>query len=143
MKNLNSFRFLAEGARVRDRAPDEHFESGGGRITQETRLCNAGTGTTDGMRSKEEAHDYRYFPEPDLPPLVVDAARMPGFATRCRNCPRHGVPGSLTSMRCRHYQLDSWYAAPATLADHFEATVEPARSRKARANWVPERSPPR
>ena len=48
----------------------------GGRVTQETRLFDSSTGRTHAMRSKEEAHDYRYFPEPDLPPLVVDAARV-------------------------------------------------------------------
>ena len=57
----------------------------GGKITQETRLYNSVEGKTYGMRSKEQAHDYRYFPEPDLLPLVVDEKWRKKFAARCRN----------------------------------------------------------
>src|SRR5207253_8838982 len=75
VKNLNSFRFLKL-------AVDQEIErqigiiEGGGRVMQETRLFNPETGETEGMRSKEHAHDYRYFPEPDLVPLRISDAWM-------------------------------------------------------------------
>ena len=75
VKNLNSFRFLQ---RALDYEIDRQIEvlEGGGRVVQETRLWDTAAGRTISMRSKEEAHDYRYFPDPDLPPVVVDAARL-------------------------------------------------------------------
>jgi aspartyl-tRNA(Asn)/glutamyl-tRNA(Gln) amidotransferase subunit B len=78
VKNLNSFRFLKAGAGLRDRAP------GGAdrkrrRVLQETRLYDPDLGETVGMRSKEHAHDYRYFPEPDLVPLRIGE---PGWRSR-------------------------------------------------------------
>src|SRR5262252_5800894 len=78
VKNLNSFRFLQKAleheierqiAVVRD----------GGRVVQETRLWDAAAGRTVSMRSKEEAHDYRYFPDPDLPAVILDGARIAGI----------------------------------------------------------------
>src|SRR5436309_2590641 len=75
VKNLNSFRFL-QRALEHEIARQIGVLSEGGRVVQETRLWDAAAGRTVSMRSKEEAHDYRYFPEPDLPPLVVDAARV-------------------------------------------------------------------
>ena len=71
IKNVNSFRFIREALEYEIGRQIEVIESGG-KITQETRLYNANEGKTYGMRSKEQAHDYRYFPEPDLLPLVVD-----------------------------------------------------------------------
>src|SRR5213593_966864 len=71
VKNVNSFRFIREALEYEIDRQIEVIESGG-KITQETRLYNSGEGKTYGMRSKEQAHDYRYFPEPDLLPLVVD-----------------------------------------------------------------------
>src|ERR1700738_2561089 len=71
IKNVNSFRFIREALEYEIGRQIEVIESGG-KITQETRLYNASEGKTYSMRSKEQAHDYRYFPEPDLLPLVVD-----------------------------------------------------------------------
>src|SRR4029453_16311773 len=70
IKNLNSFRFLQKAI---EHEIDRQIAvvSAGGRVVQETRLWDPGTGRTEAMRSKEEAHDYRYFPEPDLPPLRI------------------------------------------------------------------------
>jgi aspartyl-tRNA(Asn)/glutamyl-tRNA(Gln) amidotransferase subunit B len=75
IKNLNSFRFLESAIEYEAGRQIEVIESGG-RVVQETRLWDAAAGSTVSMRSKEDAHDYRYFPEPDLPPLIVDAARV-------------------------------------------------------------------
>ena len=68
---MNSFRFIREALEYEIERQIEVIEAGG-KITQETRLYNSNEGKTYGMRSKEQAHDYRYFPEPDLLPLVVD-----------------------------------------------------------------------
>src|SRR5438067_9664100 len=73
VKNVNSFRFIKQALEYEIERQVELIESGG-RVVQETRLYNSNEGKTYSMRSKEQAHDYRYFPEPDLLPLVVDAA---------------------------------------------------------------------
>src|SRR6266540_1954934 len=75
VKNLNSFRFLQK-ALEHEIERQTAVLDGGGRVVQETRLWDPAAGRTVSMRSKEEAHDYRYFPEPDLPPLIVDAERI-------------------------------------------------------------------
>src|SRR4051794_33655673 len=72
VKNVNSFRFIKQALEYEILRQFEVLESGG-QVKQETRLYNANEGRTYSMRSKEQAHDYRYFPEPDLLPLVVDA----------------------------------------------------------------------
>src|SRR5512134_1182691 len=73
IKNLNSFRFLEKAIDFEARRQIELIEDGG-TVVQETRLFDPDRGETRSMRSKEEAHDYRYFPDPDLPPLVIDRA---------------------------------------------------------------------
>ncbi len=79
IKNLNSFRFLEDAVEYEVDRQIDALRSGG-RVIQETRLWDTAEGCTVSMRSKEEAHDYRYFPEPDLPPLVLDAARVKDIA---------------------------------------------------------------
>jgi aspartyl-tRNA(Asn)/glutamyl-tRNA(Gln) amidotransferase subunit B len=106
---------------------------GGGRIHMETRAWDAAKMVTRSMRSKEEAHDYRYFPEPDLVPLVVDSAyleklQLPELpeAKRARLVADYGIPeydaGVLT--------------AEAALSDFFETTAKESGSPKAAANWI-------
>src|SRR5207302_2814272 len=99
IKNVNSFRFIREALEYEIRRQIDVIESGG-RITQETRLYNANEGKTYSMRSKEQAHDYRYFPEPDLLPLVMDAkwqaeirSRLPELpeARRARMVAEYGI----------------------------------------------------
>src|SRR5204862_5740443 len=75
VKNLNSFRFLQKALEYEIERQIETLEDGA-RVVQETRLWDGNSGRTVSMRSKEEAHDYRYFPEPDLPPVVVDEERI-------------------------------------------------------------------
>ena len=99
----------------------------GGAIVQETRLFDAAQGKTYSMRSKEEAHDYRYFPDPDLPALVVDAARRErDRRARCPSCPTRGAAASSTQ-----YALPEYDAALLTqtrgVADYFEETAQRVR----------------
>jgi aspartyl-tRNA(Asn)/glutamyl-tRNA(Gln) amidotransferase subunit B len=134
VKNLNSFRFLQK-ALEHEIARQIEVVSDGGRVVQETRLWDSAAGRTVSMRSKEEAHDYRYFPEPDLPPVVVDAARiqtirasMPELpdARRRRFVEQYAIPeydaGQLTQTRA--------------LADYFESTVAGGAPAKLASNWI-------
>src|SRR5690606_20037252 len=75
VKNLNSFRFLEKAIQFEVRRQVELIEDGG-RVLQETRLYDPDADETRSMRSKEEAHDYRYFPDPDLPALVIEPGRI-------------------------------------------------------------------
>ena len=134
VKNLNSFRYVQKAIEYEVDRQIEVLESGG-RVVQETRLFDSSAGSTHSMRSKEEAHDYRYFPEPDLPPVLVDAARiasaratMPELpeARRARFVAAYGLPeydaGVLTQS--------------AALADYYEQVAREAGNPKAASNWV-------
>jgi aspartyl-tRNA(Asn)/glutamyl-tRNA(Gln) amidotransferase subunit B len=134
VKNLNSFRYLEKALEYEIVRQIDLLE-GGGRVVQETRLWDSAAGRTLSMRSKEEAHDYRYFPEPDLPPLVVTEARvaavrgtMPELpeARRQRFVAKYGLPaydaGVLTSS--------------SGLADYFERVAAASGNAKAASNWV-------
>jgi aspartyl-tRNA(Asn)/glutamyl-tRNA(Gln) amidotransferase subunit B len=87
IKNMNSFRFLKQAVDYEVRRQVEIVE-GGGKVRQETRLFDTVRGETRSMRSKEEAHDYRYFPEPDLPPVLVDAALVERVRASLPELPR-------------------------------------------------------
>jgi len=134
VKNVNSFRFIREALQYEIVRQSEILDSGG-TVTQETRLYNPAEGKTYSIRSKEEAHDYRYFPEPDLLPLVVDenwraeiAARLPEMpeARRRRMVEQYGITeydaATLTSTR--------------SLADQFEQAAAAAKNPKRVANLV-------
>ncbi len=134
VKNVNSFRFIREALEYEIGRQIDVIESGG-KITQETRLYNSAEGRTYGMRSKEQAHDYRYFPEPDLLPLVVDEKwrseilkTLPELpeARRKRMVSDYGISdqdaGVLTLTR--------------TLADQFEEAAKAAKNPKRVANLV-------
>jgi aspartyl-tRNA(Asn)/glutamyl-tRNA(Gln) amidotransferase subunit B len=134
VKNLNSFRFLQKALEHEIERQIAILEDGG-RIVQETRLWDAGSGRTLSMRSKEEAHDYRYFPEPDLPPTVVDAARIAAI--------RESMPELPEARRRRfveQYALPEYDAGQLTqsraVADYFEATVAAGPPPKAASNWI-------
>ena len=134
VKNLNSFRFLQKALEHEiERQID--LVSEGARVVQETRLWDSAAGRTVSMRSKEEAHDYRYFPEPDLPQLVVDAARLDRI--------RHAMPELPEGSRIRFvatYALSPYHAGLVTqsraLADFFEATVAAGAPAQAAGNWI-------
>jgi len=134
VKNLNSFRHVQRALEF-EIARQTALLEGGGRVVQETRLWDTNTGQTVSMRSKEEAHDYRYFPEPDLPPLVLDPAWIEGV--------RASLPELPDARRRRfvtQYALPDYDAGVLTqsaeLADYFEATAAAAGNAKAASNWV-------
>ena len=134
VKNLNSFRYLLKAIEYEIERQIGVLESGG-RVVQETRLFDSAAGRTLSMRSKEEAHDYRYFPEPDLPPLVVDEARIAAV--------RASMPELPEARRARlvaQYGLPEYDAGVLTqsagLADFFEAVAAGSGNAKAASNWV-------
>ena len=134
IKNLNSFRNVSR-AIDHEIARQAATLEAGGRIVQETRLWNADRGETVSMRSKEEAHDYRYFPEPDLPPLVVSALWRDEVA---RSLPE--LPADKRRRFLSEYQIPAYDATVLTLsrevADYYEAVARDSGAPKAASNWV-------
>jgi aspartyl-tRNA(Asn)/glutamyl-tRNA(Gln) amidotransferase subunit B len=138
IKNMNSFRFLRQAIDYEVRRQVEIVEAGG-KVLQETRLFDTARGETRSMRSKEEAHDYRYFPEPDLPPVLVDAATVERARAALPELPR---------ARAARYQRElglSAYDAGLLVADgavaaFFDAALAaygagPEAAKKV-ANWL-------
>ncbi len=134
IKNLNSFRNVAR-AIEHEIARQVALVETGRAVVQETRLWNAERGETAPMRSKEEAHDYRYFPEPDLPPLVVDAGWVDEVR---RSLPE--LPAERRRRLVEAYALPAYDAGVLTqereLADYFEAVARESGDAKASSNWV-------
>jgi aspartyl-tRNA(Asn)/glutamyl-tRNA(Gln) amidotransferase subunit B len=134
IKNVNSFRFIRE-ALVYEIARQEEVIEAGGKIVQETRLYNSHEGKTYSMRSKEQAHDYRYFPEPDLLPLVVDEKWKSEIA---KTLPE--LPEARRARLVKEYGITEYDAQVLTiskaLADQFEAAAKAAKNPKRVANLV-------
>jgi aspartyl-tRNA(Asn)/glutamyl-tRNA(Gln) amidotransferase subunit B len=134
VKNLNSFRYLRNALEYEIERQVDTLESGG-RVVQETRLWDSTAGRTLSMRSKEEAHDYRYFPEPDLPPLVVDEARIAAVQRTMRE-----LPEARRQRFVAAYGLPAYDAGVLTssagLADYFEKVAAGCGNAKAASNWV-------
>ena len=132
VKNVNSFRFVRAALEYEIERQIEVIEAGG-RVMQESRLWNADEGRTYSMRSKEQAHDYRYFPEPDLPPLIVSAEFL--AATR-KKLPEQ--PEARRARMIAEYELNKQDAATLTasreFADRFEAAAKTARNPRRVAN---------
>jgi len=132
VKNVNSFRFVRAALQYEIERQIEVIESGG-RVIQESRLWNAGEGRTYSMRSKEQAHDYRYFPEPDLPPLIVSAEFL---AEARKKLPE--LPEARRARMIAEYELAGRDAFTLTasreFADRFEAAAKTARNPRRVAN---------
>ncbi|MEM1037598.1 MAG: Asp-tRNA(Asn)/Glu-tRNA(Gln) amidotransferase subunit GatB [Pseudomonadota bacterium] len=133
IKNMNSFRFIQAAIEYEARRQIEIIE-GGGNVDQETRLYDPDKGETRSMRSKEDAHDYRYFPDPDLLPLVLDDAFIEGIKL---NLPE--LPDQKRARFEADYGLSRYDAgvltADAESAEFYE-TVAKGRDAKLAANWV-------
>ena len=133
IKNMNSIRFIGQAIEHEARRQIEIIEEGG-TIDQETRLFDPAKGETRSMRTKEEAHDYRYFPDPDLLPLEFDDAYV---AALKQHLPE--LPDERKARFMREFSLSAYDAgvlvAERETADYFEAVAK-GRDAKAAANWV-------
>ena len=134
LKNLNSVRFMQRAIEYEIERQIAALEAGE-RVRQETRLWNERLGETRPMRSKEEAHDYRYFPEPDLPPLVV----TPEFIERVRaSMPE--LPEARRKRFMEEYDLSfddaSQLTSERALADYYERAAKAARNPRGASNWI-------
>jgi aspartyl-tRNA(Asn)/glutamyl-tRNA(Gln) amidotransferase subunit B len=134
VKNLNSFRFL-KMAVDQEIARQVALIESGGRVMQETRLFNVETGETVGMRSKEHAHDYRYFPEPDLVPLRVSEAWMQRIRQAAPELPASRRKRFLETHGLREYDAQVLTQTRA-MSDYFEKAAAVAGDARAAANWV-------
>jgi aspartyl-tRNA(Asn)/glutamyl-tRNA(Gln) amidotransferase subunit B len=134
IKNLNSFRFVEQAIEFEIARQIEVLE-GGGKVVQETRLYDPDRHETRSMRSKEEAYDYRYFPDPDLLPVVVDETFI---ADVRRSLPE--LPDAKRERFVRDYGLSAYEAEVLTasreLADFYEGSTRAGAAPKAAANWV-------
>jgi aspartyl-tRNA(Asn)/glutamyl-tRNA(Gln) amidotransferase subunit B len=134
IKNVNSFRFIREALEYEIDRQIETIESGG-KITQETRLYNSAEGKTYGMRSKEQAHDYRYFPEPDLLPLVVDEKWQAEIRSTLPELPEVRRKRMVADYGITDYDAQV-LTSTKSFADQFEAAATAARNPKRVANLV-------
>ena len=135
IKNINSFRYVEKAINYEVARQIEVIE-GGGKVVQETRQYDPDKGETRSMRSKEEANDYRYFPDPDLLPVELDAEYIQAIATQLPE-----LPDQKAQRFIRQYELSSYDAqvliASGELADYYEAVVrELGGQPKLAANWV-------
>jgi aspartyl-tRNA(Asn)/glutamyl-tRNA(Gln) amidotransferase subunit B len=134
VKNLNSFRYLAHALEYEIERQIGVLESGG-TVTQETRLWNVAAGRTEPMRSKEFAHDYRYFPDPDLLPVTVSEDIIAGVL---REMPE--LPAAKRTRFQADYAISAYDAGVLTdtraLADYFEAAVRAGAPAKSAASWM-------
>ena len=138
LKNMNSFRFIERGIRA-ELVRQEAILRGGGRVEQETLHFDPASERITSLRSKEEAHDYRYFPEPDLVPVAIDAAML--------DAARAALP-ELPAARAERFEREIGLSADSAhllafrteLGDYFEAAlaaaVDPAPPAQALANWI-------
>jgi aspartyl-tRNA(Asn)/glutamyl-tRNA(Gln) amidotransferase subunit B len=134
VKNLNSFRF-AKMALDYEIARQVGVLEGGGRVEQETRLYNVATGETVGMRSKEQAHDYRYFPEPDLIPLRLSAAWMEKLRASVPELPADKRNRFVESYGLREYDTQV-LTSTREIAEYFEKAAKSSGDPRMAANWV-------
>lgn len=133
IKNVNSIRFIGQAIEVEARRQIGILEDGGA-IDQETRLFDPGKGETRSMRSKEEAHDYRYFPDPDLLPLEFDQAYVDDLAQHLPELPDEKKARFMSSYGVPTYDAGVLVAERAS-ADFYEEVAK-GRDGKAAANWV-------
>ena len=134
IKNLNSFRYVKQSIQY-EIARQVAIIENGGTIQQETRLFNTGSGTTASLRSKEEAHDYRYFPEPDLPPLVLSEKQLQSVRDAIPE-----LPPIIRQRFIKKYGLSAYDARVLTLTAeiscYFEQVAAESRNPVTSSKWV-------
>ncbi|HZY59004.1 MAG TPA: Asp-tRNA(Asn)/Glu-tRNA(Gln) amidotransferase subunit GatB, partial [Candidatus Binataceae bacterium] len=134
VKNMNSFRHVENAIAYEIERQSEALEAGE-RIVQETRLWDPDRGVTRSMRSKEHAHDYRYFPEPDLPPLIAPPDLVEQIKVEMPELPASRRARYTGDMGLTAYEAQV-LTAEREVSDYFEATLAGLKNRKAAANWV-------
>src|SRR6185369_17043873 len=132
-KNVNSVRYVMQAIEYEARRQIEVIE-GGGAIKQETRLFDPGKGETRSMRSKEEAHDYRYFPDPDLLPLILEQAFVDGIKAALPELPDEKKNRFINDYALSPYDAGVLVAERET-AEFFESVAK-GRDAKLASNWV-------
>jgi len=133
IKNVNSIRFIQQAIEHEAQRQVDVLEDGGA-VVQETRLFDAGSGTTRAMRSKEESHDYRYFPDPDLLPLEFSQEYVDDLAASLPELPDAKLARFQSELGLSAYDADV-LVAEKEIADYFEAAAS-GRDAKTVANWV-------
>jgi aspartyl-tRNA(Asn)/glutamyl-tRNA(Gln) amidotransferase subunit B len=134
LKNINSFRFIRQAIEYEVERQIDLIE-GGGKVIQETRLFDSNTGMTQSMRGKEEAHDYRYFPDPDLVPLVISQEWIEQVRATLPELPDAKRTRFVEEMGLSAYDAEV-LAADRALADYFDACVMLIKDAKTCANWI-------
>lgn len=134
IKNVNSFRFMGQAIEFEARRQIEIIEEGG-EIIQETRLFDPKTGQTRSMRSKEEAHDYRYFPDPDLLPLELTQEFVDSLASALPELPDQKKDRFMSAFGLSSYDAGV-LVSEREWSDYFETMVDGGTEPKAAANWL-------
>ncbi|MGE4342755.1 MAG: Asp-tRNA(Asn)/Glu-tRNA(Gln) amidotransferase subunit GatB [Geoalkalibacter sp.] len=134
IKNINSFRFIKQAIEYEVERQVDLIEDGG-HVVQETRLFDPDTGMTRSMRSKEEAHDYRYFPDPDLVPLVIKEDWIERVRTRMPELPEAKMERFMRDYKIPAYDAEV-LTADRLLAEYYDACVKLHGGGKVCANWV-------
>lgn len=134
IKNVNSFKFVKQAIEYEIERQIDLIEDGG-KVVQETRLFDPGSGRTRSMRSKEEAHDYRYFPDPDLVPLVIDEEWVNRARKELPELPERRRQRFIIEMGIPEYDAEVLTASRA-LADYYEECVAFHHNAKSVSNWV-------
>ena len=134
IKNINSFRFIKQAIEYEVERQAELIEDGG-RVVQETRLYDAESGTTRSMRGKEEAHDYRYFPDPDLVPIEISRERVAAVRAALPELPIAKMERFITGLGLPARDAEILIAEQ-EIAHYFDACVAAGAPPKAAANWI-------
>ncbi|MCW8922516.1 MAG: Asp-tRNA(Asn)/Glu-tRNA(Gln) amidotransferase subunit GatB [Gammaproteobacteria bacterium] len=134
LKNINSFRFVEKAINIEIERQIDVIEDGG-KVVQETRLYDAEKNETRSMRSKEEANDYRYFPDPDLLPVVIDEAYVEAIRKELPELPEQKKQRYIKDFELSSYDADV-ITSSRELADYFETVQAKCGDAKLAANWV-------
>jgi aspartyl-tRNA(Asn)/glutamyl-tRNA(Gln) amidotransferase subunit B len=134
MKNMNSFNFAVKAIQYEAKRQMKVLDEGG-KIVQETRRWDESRGITVSMRSKEEAHDYRYFPEPDLMPIITSKEKIEEIRKTLPELPDSREKRYIKDYNITKYDADL-IVASRNMADFFENAVKNAKNSKAVANWI-------
>jgi len=134
IKNVNSFKFVKQAIEYEIQRQIDLIEDGG-TVVQETRLFDPNSGTTRSMRGKEEAHDYRYFPDPDLVPLVIDEDWIQRARKELPELPEHKRQRFITEFGVSEYDAEVLTAGRA-LSEYFEECIAFHHNAKAVSNWI-------